>query len=178
MKTLNYIRRYYAPTILILIVIGVFTAFLVMANQLHQSRLADQKDKEHNDNFSRILAELDLNRADSSLFELLNEFKDNSQKQTLILCRIILRDNIKLTPEDEAEIEAICQEEINRGNSSPAQPNTQNSTSHNGNSQPQNTNGQGASNPPSPPPSPPPPPPSLLEQITMPVTELLDRITL
>lgn len=50
------------------------------------------------------------------------DLKDDNEQQTRILCRLILRGDLDLEPDEEAEIERICQEEINRQDTSNNEP--------------------------------------------------------
>lgn len=77
---------------------------------------------------TRVTAE-DTKKVLSGQGQAVQELKADNEQQTRILCRLILRDNeLDLQPDEEAEIERICQEEIDRqdssGNPEPSLPNS------------------------------------------------------
>lgn len=119
----------------------------------------------NSDNNSKILKELDLNDPKSSLSILQFNSNRKTDDQTLIICAIILGQNITITGQDAPKVENICKDKIKAltdHNSttppSPSSTNSQNSTSTlqtnnsnpNNNQQQNNTNsGDGGSSQPS-----------------------------
>jgi hypothetical protein len=55
----------------------------------------------------------DTNNIVRSIEEAVKQINDNASKNTIILCTIILSQNVTISEEDKAEVEAICKQRVN-----------------------------------------------------------------